>query len=169
MKKVLVALGILLSLLVLAGALIFYFIPREKLLPYVTPEVKYVTVTNAIIGDTTATMDVQLEVTSKLIPVFVDSIVYNFHVYNQSLAQGNQKFSPDSKVGKVQTLSIPVKVEHTKAQPLVKQQIADGKKIQANVEAHCRLPLVGIRRFNFSREVDMAVPVMPGTDIISAK
>jgi hypothetical protein len=150
----------------MAGAIALLVIPREKLISSVTPEVHYVTVTNAKISDSIATMDVQLEVTSKLLPVFVDSLVYDFRLFGQSVANGNQKFTSDSKEGKLQKLAIPVAIEPKKARELVKRQVAEGEKLQAYVEAYCRLPVVGIRRIAINREVDMLIPV-PGTEIIT--
>ena len=157
----------MLAILLVAGIGVLLFIPREKIIAYVTPEVKYVTVTNAVINDSTAQMDVELHVTSRILPVFVDSLAYNFLLYNQSLAKGSQKFTPASKKGNLQRLIIPVTVEHGKARELVKRQVAEGEKLEARVEAYCRFPLVGIRRIDINRKVDMTIPVLPGADIIS--
>ena len=165
MKTVIWVLGILLALLLILAAVGFFIIPREKLLSYVVPDVRYVTVTNAVITKTHADMDVQLEVTSKLLPVYIDSVVYDFRLFDSLIAQGNQKFLPGSKTGKIQKLAIPISVEHNKVRELVQRQIAEGKKTQAHVEAYCRLPLVGIRRFDINREVDMSLPVVPGTNL----
>jgi len=165
MKIVIWVLGILFALLLILVAIGAFIIPRETLLSYVTPEVRYVTVTNAVITKTHADMDVQLEVTSKLLPVYIDSIVYDFRLFDSLIAQGNQKFLPSSKTGKIQKLAIPVSVEHNKVRELVQRQIAEGKKTQAHVEAYCRLPLVGIRRFDINREVDISLPIVPGADL----
>ncbi|PIQ20467.1 MAG: hypothetical protein COW65_14815 [Cytophagales bacterium CG18_big_fil_WC_8_21_14_2_50_42_9] len=165
MKTVIWVLGILLGLLLVLGAVGAFIIPREKLMSYVVPDVKYVTVTNAVITKTYADMDVQLEVTSKLLPVYIDSIVYDFRLFDSLIAQGNQKFMPTSKIGKIQKLSIPVSVDHNKVRELVKRQIAEGEKTQAHVEAYCRLPLVGIRRFDINREVDITLPIVPGANL----
>lgn len=169
MKKALKIIFISLITIVALAGIALLITPREKLLLYVTPEVRYVTVTNAVITDTIATMDVQLEVTSKLIPVFVDSLVYHFELYNERLAQGRQQFAAASKVDNVQKLSIPVKIDHTKARQLVKRQVVEGEKLQAHVEAYCRIPVIGTRRFDINREVDMAIPVVPGADLIGSK
>ena len=169
MKKALKITAIVLSLILVIGAVAFFITPREKLMAYVTPDVRYVTVTNAKINDTTATMDVQLEVTSKLVPVFVDSVAYDFRLYEQSVAKGKHAFTPDSKKDKIQKLAIPVTVEHEKARELIKRQVAEGEKLQAHVVAYCRIPVVGTRRFDINRQVDMAMPVLPGTDIIGVK
>jgi len=158
-------LGIFLGLVLILVAVGAFLIPREKLLSYVTPEVRYVTVTNAVITKTHADMDVQLEVTSKLLPVYIDSIVYDFRLFDSTVAQGNQKFMPASKTGKIQKLAIPISVEHLKVRELVQRQIMEGKKTQAHVEAYCKLPLVGIRRFDINREVDMSLPIIPGAEL----
>ena len=157
----------MLALIIVAGGAVLLFIPREKIIAYVTPEVKYVTVTKAVINDSTAQMDVELHVTSRILPVFVDSLAYNFLLYNQSLAKGSQKFTPGSKNGNLQRLIIPVSVEHGKARELVKRQVAEGEKLEARVEAYCRFPIIGIRRIDINRKVDMTIPVLPGADIIS--
>ena len=165
MKKAFKIIGLLVILLLVAGAVAVALTPREKLLSYVTPEVRYVTVTNAVITKTHADMDVQLEVTSKLLPVYIDSIVYNFRLFDSTIAQGNHKFMPASKTGKIQKLAIPISVEHLKLRELVQRQIREGKKTQAHVEAYCKLPLVGIRRFDINREVDMSLPIIPGAEL----
>ncbi len=166
MKNALKIIGIILALLLLAGGAALVIIPREKIIAYVTPEVKYVTVTNAVINDSTAIMDVELNVTSRILPVFVDSLAYDFRLYNQSVAKGSQKFTPNSKTGNLQVLIIPVTVEHGKARELVKRQVAEGEKLEARVEAYCRFPIIGIRRIDINRKVDMTIPVLPGTEII---
>ena len=169
MRKAIKIAVVILALLLVAGAAAVLLTPREKLIAYLTPEVKYVTVTNAVITDTTAIMDVQLNVTSNILPVFVDSLAYDFRLYNQSVAKGSQKFTPDSKSGALQTLVIPVTVEHNKARELVRRQLAEGEKLQAHVEAYCRFPVVGIRRIDINRKVDMTIPVLPGSDLIVSK
>jgi len=165
MKTAIWVLSILLGLLIIIAIIGAYIIPRQKLLSYITPDVRYVTVTNAVITKTRADMDVQLEVTSKLLPVFIDSIVYDFRLYDSLIAQGNHKFMPITKTGKIQKLAIPISVEHIKVRKLVQRQIAEGKKPQAHVEAYCRLPVVGIRRFDINREVDMTLPIVPGAEL----
>jgi hypothetical protein len=165
MKKAVKISGIILAIFLLAAAIAIFIIPREKIIAYLTPEVRYVTVTNAIITDSTAIMDVQLNVTSKVLPVFVDSLAYDFRLYNQSVAKGHQKFTPDSKNGNLQRLIIPVTVEHEKARELVRRQVADGEKLQAHVEAYCLFPVVGIRRINIDRKVDMTIPI-PGAEMV---
>jgi LEA14-like dessication related protein len=169
MKKAIKITGIILALLILTGAAAVLIIPREKLITYLTPEVKYVTVTNAVITDSTAIMDVQLNVTSSILPVYVDSLAYDFRLYNQSVAKGNQKFSPDSKSGNLQKLIIPVTVEHNKARELVRRQVAEGEKLEARVEAYCRFPFIGIRRIDINRNVDMTIPVLPGANIVASQ
>ncbi|MDB5262948.1 MAG: hypothetical protein JWQ14_2229 [Adhaeribacter sp.] len=168
MRKAIKFIGIILALFILTGAVTLLMLPREKLVAYLAPEVKYVTVTNAVITDTTALMDVQLNVTSKLLPVFIDSLAYDFQLYNQSLAKGNQKFTPQSKRGNLQTLVIPVTVEHNKARDLVQRQVAEGEKLVAHVEAYCRFPLIGIRRIDINRKVDMTIP-LPASDLFRSK
>lgn len=165
MKKIIKILGLLLILLLVVAAVTVVVIPREKLITYVAPEVRYITVTNAVITETTAEMDVQLEVTSKLVPVYIDSLVYDFRLFGQSVARGSKKFSPASKNGKVQQLIIPVTLAQDKARELIRRQAAEGEKIKAHVEAYCLLPVVGLRRIDIDREVDMAIP-MPGTEIV---
>lgn len=166
MKKFLIILSCLIGLLVLGALAAYYLVPKEKWAAYATPEVKYITITDAIITDTATTMTVQLEVTSKEVPVFVDSIVYNFTLFNESLAQGSHKFSSASKIGKVQKLAIPISLDYKKARKLVQRQLLEGEKMQANIDAWCRFPVVGIRKFSFTREVDMAIPVLPGVDLL---
>ncbi|MGV3589721.1 MAG: hypothetical protein ACO1OF_22125 [Adhaeribacter sp.] len=167
MKKALKIIVVIIILLILAAGAAWLIIPREKIIAYVTPEVKYVTVTNAVINDSTAIMDVELNVTSHILPVFVDSLAYDFRLYNLSVAKGSQKFMPTSKTGNLQRLIIPVTVEHGKARELVKRQVAEGEKLEARVEAYCRFPLIGIHRIDINRKVDMTIPVLPGADIIS--
>ena len=165
MKKTFKILGLLVMLLLIAGAVFLAFVPREKLIHYLAPEVRYVTVTNAIITAKTADMDVQLEVTSKLIPVFIDSLVYDFRLFNQSIARGSQKFTSASKTGKIQQLIIPVSVAQDQARELIKRQVAEGEKIKAHVEAFCLIPVVGLKRIEIDREVDMTIP-LPGSEIV---
>jgi hypothetical protein len=167
MKKALIAFILFLGILVLAGLLVYLLVPREKLLGYVTPEVQYVTVKNANITETKTTMDVDLAVTSKLVPVFVDSLVYDFRIAEQSLARGHRKFLPATKTGKVQQLLIPVSITREEARDLLQKQILEGRKVRAHVEAYCRIPLVGIRRVDIDRDVDLAVPI-PGINILGS-
>jgi len=165
MKKILKIIGLLVILLLVAGAIAVAVIPRQQLINYVAPEVRYVTVTNAVITETTADLDVQLEVTSKLVPVFVDSLVYDFRLFDESIARGSQKFTAASKTGKVQQLIIPVSLEQDKARALIRRQAAAGEKIKAHVEAYCLFPVVGLRRVDIDREIDMTIP-LPGTEIV---
>ena len=166
MKKFLIILSTLIGILLLGAFGAYYLVPKERWAAYATPEVKYITITDAVITDTITTMTVQLEVTSKVVPVFVDSMVYNFTLFNESLAQGSQKFKPESKTGKVQKLAIPITLDYKKARKLVQRQFLEGEKMQANIDAWCRFPVIGIRKFTFTREVDMAIRVLPGIDLL---
>jgi hypothetical protein len=164
-KGVKIGAGLLLLLVILIG-LALVLTPRQQLEAYLTPDVRYVTVANAAIRDSTLAMDVQLEVTSKWLPVFVDSLIYDFRLADTTVAAGSKKFSADTKTGKVQTLLIPVALNMHEAQDMARRQMAQGNKLQAQVQAYCRLPLVGIRRFDFNRDVDLAIPVIPGAELL---
>jgi LEA14-like dessication related protein len=166
MKKTFLILGGLLLLLLTGLLLALVLTPRQKLEGLVTPDVRYVTVANAEINDSTLTMDVQLEVTSKWLPVFVDSLIYDFQLADTTVATGSRKFADSTKTGKVQTLLIPVTLDFVEAQEMAQRQLLQGEKLQAQVQAYCRLPLVGIRRFDFTREVDLAIPVIPGAELL---
>ena len=166
MKQVVIIFGGGLLLLVIVAALALVLTPRQKLEALVTPEVRYVTVANADINDSTLTMDVQLEVTSKWLPVFVDSLVYDFQLADTTVAAGSRKFADSTKTGQVQTLLIPVTLDFVQAQEMARRQLLQGEKLQAQVQAYCRLPLVGIRRYDFNREVDLAIPVIPGAELL---
>jgi LEA14-like dessication related protein len=166
-KAVIIVVGLHLVVIILA-ALVLVLTPRQKLEAHVTPDVRYVTVANAQISDSTLTMDVQLEVTSKWLPVFVDSLVYDFRLADTTVAAGHKKFADSTKVGSVQTLLIPVALNLEQAQDMARRQLAQGNKLQAQVQAYCRLPVVGIRRFDFNREVDLAVPVLPGAELLES-
>jgi hypothetical protein len=166
MKKAVKIIGGLLLLLVIGIGLILVLTPRQQLEAYVTPAVRYVTVVHAEIHDSTLTMDVQLEVTSKWLPVFVDSLTYDFRLADTTVAAGSKKFADSTKVGPVQTLLIPVALDLEQAQEMALRQLTRGNKLEAQVQAYCRLPLVGIRRFDFNRDVDLAVPVLPGAELL---
>jgi LEA14-like dessication related protein len=144
-------------------------VPREKLLSYLAPDIGKITVTDATITETTAKMNAQLDVSAKLIPVFVDSLVYDFGLYNQSVAKGRQKFTPDSKTRRVQKLIIPLTVQHNQARELVRRQIAEDEKMRVRMTAWCRFPLIGMRQMDIDQEVDMALPVLPGAKITGLK
>jgi LEA14-like dessication related protein len=169
MKKALKVLGAVMGLILLLGLLTVILVPREKLLSYLAPDIGNITVTDATITETTAEMKAQLEVSSKLIPVFVDSLEYDFQLYNQSVAQGRQKFTPDSKSRQVQQLIIPVRVKHNQARELVRRQIAEGEKMRAQVTAWCRFPLIGVRQIDIDQQVAVALPVLPGAEITGLK
>lgn len=156
----------LLLLLVIGLALVLAFTPRQQLEAYVTPDVRYVTVVNAEINDSILTMDVQLEVTSKWLPIFVDSLAYDLRLADTTVTAGGRKFDEGSKNGKVQTLLIPVTFNFVEAQQKARRQQALGQKLQVQVQAWCRLPLAGIRRFDFERELELALPVLPGADLL---
>jgi LEA14-like dessication related protein len=168
MKRAVIIIGGLLLVLVVLAGLVLVLTPRQKLEAYVTPDVRYVTVANAKIKDSTLTMDVQLEVTSKWLPVFVDSLIYDFRLADTTVAAGQKKFADTTKVGSVQTLLIPVALNLEQAQDMAQRELAQSNKLQAQVQAYCRLPLVGIRRFDFKREVDLAVPVLPGAELLES-
>jgi LEA14-like dessication related protein len=166
MKKAMKIGATLLLLGVIGAAVALALTPRQKLEAYVTPDVRYVTVANAEITDTTLVMDVQLEVTSKWLPVFVDSLIYDFRLADTTVAAGSKKFAADTKNGQVQTLLIPVALDLQEAQAMAQRQLLQGNKLQARVQAYCQLPLVGIKRFDFNRDVDLAIPVIPGAELL---
>ena len=99
-------------------------------------------------------------------PVFVDSLVYDFQLADTTVAAGSRKFADSTKTGQVQTLLIPVTLDFVQAQEMARRQLLQGEKLQAQVQAYCRLPLVGIRRYDFNREVDLAIPVIPGAELL---
>jgi LEA14-like dessication related protein len=169
MIKALKVVGVAVGVILLLGLLAVAVVPREKLFTYLAPDIDQITVTNATITETTAKMDAQLEVTSRLVPVFVDSVAYNFQLYDQSVAQGRQQFPPDSKTRRVQKLVIPVTVQHNKARELVRRQLSEDEKMRARVKAWCRFPLLGSRQIDIDQHLDMALPVLPGAEIVGLK
>jgi LEA14-like dessication related protein len=169
MKKALKILGVVVGVVLLLGLLLMIVVPREKLLSYLAPDIDHITVNQATITETTATLQAQLDVTSGLIPVFVDSMAYDFRLYDQSVAHGRQSFTPDSKTRQGQKLMIPVTVQHNRARELVRRQITEGAKTRALVKAWCRFPLIGQRQIDIDRQVDMVIPVLPGAEITGLK
>jgi hypothetical protein len=65
----------------------------------------------------------------------------------------------------VQKLIIPVSLDQEQARSLIQRQGIEAEKIKAHVEAYCLIPIVGKRRIDIDREVDMAIP-LPGSEIV---
>jgi hypothetical protein len=165
MNKFLTSVLILIGL-VLAGAGLFYvLVPEETLITKIKPTIGNFKVAGTSFGLNYSTVLVKADVTSQLVPVFVDSLHYRITVNNEILTEGSQSFEPESKNGSVQVLEIPVKISHRQLQDLVRIKAQTGAPLVADIEAYADLPLVGQKQFNFRKDIDIPLPSIPGLNL----
>src|SRR5688572_13491879 len=165
MKKCLVILLILIGVLVAGAGLVYILVPKETLLAKIRPEIGNFRVEGTSIGLQYSTVNVIADVTSKAIPVFIDSLAYQITIADEQITQGRQTFAAESQQGNVQTLSIPVKLTHEEARKLVQLKARTGAPLVARIQAYCDLPLVGQKRFDFYKDVDVPLPTIPGLEV----
>ena len=165
MKRFFLILAAVIGLLIVIGAAVFAFTPKEKLLAYVTPEVDNIRVTDVRIGEEQATMHVQLDVLSKIIPVFIDSLSYDLRLYGRSVATGNQSFDKKTVKGKKQTLTLPMSMNHNRTRELVRRQVAENEPVETHLQIFADVPLFGRRRFDVNKKLDLIIPALPGMQL----
>src|SRR5690606_16311073 len=125
-------------------------------------EIDNMRITDAEIGEEKATMLVNVDVTSKMIPVFIDSLEYEMRLYGKTVGKGHKKLDPDSKKGKVQNLSLPLTMNHNQTRELVRKQVKEDEPVQVIMRAYADLPVVGKKQFDIDKQIDMVVPALPG-------
>ncbi|PSR55831.1 hypothetical protein AHMF7605_21175 [Adhaeribacter arboris] len=169
MKRFLQITGILVGLLFIVGVVVYAFTPREKLLTYVVPEINNIRVTDVYLTNQKATMKVQFDATSKIVPVFIYRLKYDFRLYGQSITFGEQNLKQNSQTGKIQRITLPVSLQFKQTGNLVQQQIARQDSVEARFQVHCNLPLLGRRTFNVTRKLPIVLPVLSAPRITAVK
>jgi LEA14-like dessication related protein len=161
---------VLLSLLVLVvlGGVIIVTTPTKKLISLLAPEIDNIRVTDTRIGEETATMNVLMDVKPSFVSTFVDSMVYDFKLYNTSVAHGQKSFERDANQKK-QTIRFPMTMNHNKTRELVRRQVQEGEKVQAHIEAYADVPLFGRQKFDIDENLDMLIPALPGATVSNLK
>ncbi|WP_026463731.1 LEA type 2 family protein [Adhaeribacter aquaticus] len=169
MQRTLKVIAILIGILVLVGVAISFLVPQEKLIAAAMPEIDKMKITNATIGEQEATMLVNVGMKSGVIPVFIDSLQYEMRLYDQTVSKGHKKLTEGSKRGKVQTLDLPVTMNHNQTRELVRRQVAEDEPVQVILKAYCDIPVLGKRTLDIDRKVDMVVPALPGMEVKDMK
>lgn len=169
MKRFLTFVAVVVGALLLICLIAYLVVPKEKLLAAVTPKIDNLKITDAQIGEEEATMLVNINVTSKLIPVFIDSLRYEMRLYDQTVSKGHKKFELDSKNGKVQSLSLPITMNHNQTRELVRRQVKENEPVQVIMKAYADIPVVGKRQFDINKKLDMVVPALPGMKLNDLK
>ncbi len=165
MRRFLKVLAILIGVIVLAIVLLYLLIPREKLMAMAAPKIDNIRVTDVRIGEEQATMFVLLDVSSKFIPVVLDSVKYDFQLYGQSVAHGEKNLEKTKNNGNKQTIKLPVSMNHNKTRELVRRQVREDEPVRAKIKAYCDLPLFGKEQIDIDKEVDMLIPALPGMEV----
>ncbi len=169
MKRVLQITGILVSLLLIAGVLVYAFTPREKLLTYVIPEINNIRVTDIYLNDQKVTMKVHFEAASKIAPVFIYRLKYDFRLYGKSVTYGQQSLVKESQNGKIQSFTLPVSINYNQAGDLVLEQIANKDSIEARFQINCDIPVIGQRVFQVNKNLPIVIPMLPVPQITAVK
>ncbi|KAA3436827.1 hypothetical protein [Rufibacter hautae] len=162
-----IAFLIFLALVVAAGVVIATT-PTKKLISFLAPKIDNIRITDTKIGEKTATMNVLMDVEPSLVSSFVDSMSYNFKLYNKSVAHGQKSFERDAKQGK-QTIKFPMTMDHNKTRELVRRQVKEGEKVRAYIQAYTDIPLLGRRKFDIAESLDMVIPAVPGAEVTNLK
>ncbi|WP_181304080.1 hypothetical protein [Rufibacter sp. XAAS-G3-1] len=168
MKKGLKITLLLLLLLVVLGGVIIVTTPTKKLISFLAPEIDNIRVTDTRINEETATMNVLMDVKPSFVSTFVDSMVYDFKLYNTSVAHGQKSFERDANQQK-QTIKFPMTMNHHKTRELVRRQVKEGEKVQAHMEAYADVPLFGRQKFDINEDLDMLIPALPGATVPNLK
>ncbi|ALI99925.1 hypothetical protein [Rufibacter tibetensis] len=168
MKKALKVTLLLLLLLIVIAGVIIVTTPTKKLVSLLAPKIDNIRVTDTRINEETATMNVLMDVTPSLVSSFVDSVTYDFKLYNTSVAQGQKSFERDASQKK-QTMKIPMTMNHNKTRELVRRQVKEGEKVRAHIEAYADVPLFGRRKFDINEDLDMIIPALPGATVSNIK
>ncbi|MDQ3290636.1 MAG: hypothetical protein M3Q05_05035 [Bacteroidota bacterium] len=169
MKRVLQITGILVIVILIVGVVVYALTPREKLLTYVVPEINNIRVTDIYLNDQKATMKVHFDATSKIVPVFIYRLSYDFRLYGQSFTYGEQTLKQNSQSGKIQSFSLPVSINYGQVGGLVQQQIENKDSVEARFQINCNVPLAGQRVFNLTRKLPMVLPLLSAPQITAVK
>ncbi|KAA9345841.1 LEA type 2 family protein [Adhaeribacter soli] len=165
MKRFLIFVAVLIGILILIGVVAYLVVPKEKLLAAVTPKIENLKITDAKIDEDNATMLANLNVHSRLVPIFIDSLQYEMRLFDQTVCKGHKRFDTSSKKGKVQTLSLPVTMNHNKTRELVRRQVKENEPVRVIMKAYTDIPLLGKHTFDIDKKVDMVVPALPGLKV----
>jgi len=169
MRKGLKITLLLLLVLLVAGGLVFALTPTRKLVSFFAPEIDNVRVTDTRITEETATMNVLADVSPSFLSNFVDSVEYEFQLYDTKIAEGQKSFSQAEAQGEQQTLTIPMTMIHNVTRELVRRQVKEGEKVQARLKAYSTLPLLGPQSFDLDRKMDIVIPALPGAQVSDLK
>ncbi|GGK56205.1 hypothetical protein ACD591_14685 [Rufibacter glacialis] len=168
MKKAGKIILLVLLVLIVVGGVIIATTPTKKLLSFLAPEIDNIRVTDTRIGEETATMQVLMDVKPSLVSTFVDSVAYQFKLYNTTVAQGQKSFERDAQQQQ-QTIKFPMTMNHNTTRELVRRQVKEGEKVQAHFEAYADVPFFGRQKFDIDEDLDILIPALPGATVSNLK
>ena len=159
---------IFLSLLGVAilAALAVVIITPKRLLGYLAPEIGNIRILNTKITGEKATMDLQVDVTYRLIPAFIDSVDYSLQLYQDEVAGGSKRFPDDSRSRQRQQLTIPVAIAYKELADKITKHQGDSTNLLVKVKAFCRFPLLGTHQVDLSESVRVRIPIPPEVRIV---
>ena len=159
MKKVWQILIFVLILVTLTSLGIYAFTPRTQLLRYFVPKMSFVKISNLLVQNNQASLQLHLQATSSFLPVYVSKLQYNFKLYNQSISQGNQNLTSQQS-NKSQPITLPLRLNYTKALSLFQRQLSDNRSVNAEFKLLCRIPLFGTETITSTEILPFTIPVL---------
>lgn len=159
---------ILLSLLglVVVAVLAVVIIGPQRMLGYLAPEIGEVRILNTKIKNGKATMDMQVDVSYRLIPAMIDSMEYSLFLYGDEVAEGNKQFPQDSRSRQEQQLTMPVEIQYKDLADKVERHQGDSTNVLVKVKAFVDFPLIGQREVDLEETVLVKIPYPPDVRIV---
>lgn len=162
LKVILLSLLGLVVVAVLAGVMM----GPKRMLGYLAPAIGEVRILNTQIKNEKATMDMQVDVSYRLIPAMIDSMEYSLFLYGDEVAEGNKQFPQDSRTRRNQQLTMPVEIQYKDLADKVKRHQGDSANALVKVKAYVDFPLIGQREVDLEETVQVKIPYPPDVRIV---
>ena len=164
MKKVWQIISFILILVFLTGLGVYVFTPRAQLLHYFAPQINFVRISNLLIKENQASLQLHLQATSPLLPVYINNLRYNFKLYDQSISRGQQTLTTKQNK-KTQPITLPLRLNYLQTLPFVQRQLSNNLPVTARFTLLCQIPLLGNETIVLQQTLPFTIPVLVAPEI----
>jgi len=154
MQKLFLIFGIILIVLVVLGI----WGPRLYL-KILEKQINSIGIAQTKVGKNSTDMNIRVDISSKEIPILIDSMAYRTEVYDTIVSEGVKVFNDTNR--KSPTLYFPVTVHNDLLKKNIKQHQGAKTDVKMYIRHYCHFPLLGKRTVDVVKHIHMVIPIIP--------
>jgi LEA14-like dessication related protein len=158
MKKWFLIIGIITIVLVVLG------IWGPKLyLKILEEQIDNISIAQTKVGKHSIDMNIWVDISSKEIPILIDSMAYRTEIYDTIISEGVKVFNNTNR--NASTLYFPVTVHNDLLKKNIKLHQGAKTDVKMYIRHYCHFPVLGKRTVDVIKHVHMMIPIIPEAKI----